>query len=103
MLFRSSLTGPQLTAWFFMVLPSYMLWPLWASITGSVVRPGASMLTSLSMAAPVVATLGLVLGSSTIGIYWARAFALSKSVAEGEADAEDGDVRDAPDPRLAEE
>lgn len=98
-----SLTGPQLTAWLFMVLPSYMLWPLWTSITGSVVRPGASILTSLSMAAPVVATLGLVLGSSTIGIYWARSFALSNGVVEGEAGAGNGDVHDAPDPRQAEE
>ena len=86
-----------------MVLPSYMLWPLWTSITGSVVRPGASILTSLSMAAPVVATLGLVLGSSTIGIYWARSFALSNGVVEGEAGAGNGDVHDAPDPRQAEE
>ena len=80
-----------------------MLWPLWTSITGSVVRPGASILTSLSMTAPMVTTLGLVLGSSMIGIYWVRSFALSNSVVEGENDTENGDVHDAPDPRLAEE
>lgn len=105
-----SLTGPQAAAWFLMVIPSYMLWPLWASVTGSVVTPGASMLTSVSMAAPVVTALGLVLGASTIGIYWARgplspgALDSGASAREDGAGAgEDGDADDAPDPRLAEE
>ncbi|MDY2669226.1 hypothetical protein [Schaalia hyovaginalis] len=85
-----SLTGPQAAAWFLMAMPSYMLWPLWTSITGAVVTPGPSALTSVSLAAPVVAALGLLLGASTLGVYWAR-------MREAR---DDGDAANAADSRL---
>ncbi len=78
-----SLTGPQAASWVLMVLPGYMLLPLWSSITGAVVTPGPSRGTSVALAAPVVAALGLVLGTTTIGVYWARLRALARTTAEG--------------------
>lgn len=73
LLSRFSLTGPQAAAWFLMALPGYAIWPLWTSISGAVVTPGPSPLTALALASPVVAALGMLLGASTIGVYWARA------------------------------
>ncbi|QPK81375.1 hypothetical protein G7Y41_00340 [Schaalia sp. ZJ405] len=67
-----SLTGPQFAGWAVLILPSYLLEPLWASLTGRVVTPGASTLTQIALAAPVAASLGLVLTTTTIGVYWAR-------------------------------
>lgn len=69
---RFSLTGPQAGAWLIMAIPTYMLVPLWSSITGSVVTPGPSVTTQLALASPVIASLGCLLGASTMGIYVAR-------------------------------
>ncbi|WP_022867235.1 hypothetical protein [Schaalia vaccimaxillae] len=69
---RWSLTGPQLAAWLVLVLPSYLFQPLWSSLTGHVVTPGASLSTQVAMAAPVATSLGLALATSTIGLFWAR-------------------------------
>lgn len=82
-----SLTGPQAAAWLLLVAPGYMLWPLWTSITGQVVTPGASPTTSISLASPVIAALGLLVGASTIGVYGARARAAAPT--EGEDPAAD--------------
>lgn len=69
---RWSLTGPQLVGWLFLVFPFYLFFPLWASLTGHIVTPGSSMLTQVSLAAPVAASFGLVLTTTTLGVYWAR-------------------------------
>lgn len=67
-----SLTGTQAAIWIFMILPAYMIWPLWSTLSGKLVTPTPSMFTSVSLSAPVIATLGLLLGASTFGVYWAR-------------------------------
>ncbi|MDC4232316.1 hypothetical protein M3T53_01120 [Actinomyces sp. B33] len=69
---RRSLTGLQSVTWAVLILPSYLLLPLWTSLSGHVVTPGVSTMTRVSLAAPVATALGLTLVTATIGIYWAR-------------------------------
>ncbi len=68
-----SMTGSQVLAWAVLVFPAYLLLPVWATLTGHVVTPGTEGVeTGMSLVAPVIATLGLVLATSTMGVHWAR-------------------------------
>lgn len=67
-----SLTGTQVTAWCVLILPGYIFWPLWSSLTGQIVTPGASPMTAFSLTFPIVAALGLLISTSTIGVYISR-------------------------------
>lgn len=69
---RWSSLGPVLASWVLMIVPAYFVLPVWASLTGHVATPGTSPLTSLSLSAPVVTALGLVLTSMSLGVYWTR-------------------------------
>lgn len=69
---RWSSLGPVLASWVLMIVPAYFVLPVWASLTGHVATPGASPLTALSLSAPVVTALGLVLTSMSLGVYWTR-------------------------------
>ena len=69
---RWSSLGPLLASWVLMIVPAYFVLPVWASLSGNVATPGASSLTSLSLSAPVVTALGLVLTSTSLGVYWTR-------------------------------
>lgn len=50
-----------------MMIPTYIVLPMWASLTGLVVTPGASIGTSIQMASPVMMALGTCLLGSVIG------------------------------------
>ncbi len=41
---RWSITGTQIATWTILVLPSYVVLPVWASLTGNVIVPGSSVL-----------------------------------------------------------
>lgn len=69
---RWSSLGPVLASWALMIVPAYFVLPVWASLTGHVATPGESPLTALSLSAPVVTALGLVLTSMSLGVYWTR-------------------------------
>lgn len=69
---RWSSLGPLLASWGLMIVPAYFVLPVWASLTGQVATPGVSSLTSLSLSAPVVTALGLVMTSMSLGVYWTR-------------------------------
>lgn len=64
---RWSSLGPQVAIWVFMVIPAYIIVPVWASLTGQVVTPGLSPMTALQMATPVVMALGLTLAAVAVG------------------------------------
>lgn len=69
---RWSLFGAEVVAVFLMVVPAYLVLPVWSTLSGRVATPGASVLTSLSMAAPVVTALGLTLAALGLGAHWTR-------------------------------
>lgn len=85
-----SLTGPQLVAWIILVIPGYMLVPLWTSLTGQVATPGHSLSTQVSLAAPVLTALGLVLATTSVGVHWARPRPVAAPEDEGNAAADEG-------------
>lgn len=85
-----SLTGPQLVAWIVLVIPGYMLVPLWTSLTGKVATPGYSLSTQVSLAAPVLTALGLVLATTSVGVHWARPRPVAAPEDEGETVVEEG-------------
>lgn len=64
---RWSSLGPQIAIWVFMVIPSYIVVPVWASLTGQVVTPGVSPMTAVQMATPVVMALGFTLAAVAVG------------------------------------
>ena len=74
LLAKWSVLGPQLAAWWLMIIPFYFVVPVWTSLTGAVATPGESALTALSLSAPVVTALGLVLSATTLGAHWTRRF-----------------------------
>lgn len=69
---RWSLLGPQLSAWLVLVLPAYLFIPVWTTLSGNVVTPGTQVLTQVSLATPAIATMGIVLGTASLGTNWAR-------------------------------
>ena len=69
---RWSITGTQIASWFILVLPTYVVLPVWASLTGNVIVPGPSLLTKMALASPPLAALGMATGCASLGILWAR-------------------------------
>ena len=69
---RWSITGAQLATWLILVLPSYVILPVWESLTGNVIVPGSSILTKVALACPTLAALGMATGCASLGILWAR-------------------------------
>ena len=69
---RWSITGTQLATWLILVLPAYVVIPVWASLTGSVIVPGPSILTKVALTCPTLAALGMATGCASLGILWAR-------------------------------
>lgn len=72
LLSRWSMIGPQLAAWGLLVVPFYVLFPLWATLTGRVITPGESAYTQIGLSAPALAALGMLMATSTLGIRWVR-------------------------------
>ena len=69
-----------------LVLPSYLVVPVWASLTGKVVVPGRSPITQLLVAAPVLTALGLTVATTSLGTLWSRTKALRALSAATEGD-----------------
>ena len=91
---RWSITGAQLATWLILVLPTYVVVPVWASLTGNVIVPGPSILTKLALASPTLAALGMATGCASMGVLWARVRALrsldsSEDTTHKEGPAED--------------
>lgn len=69
---RWSITGAQAAAWTILVLPTYVILPVWASLTGNVIVPGSSIMTRVALASPPLAALGMATGCASLGVLWAR-------------------------------
>ena len=73
---RWSITGTQIATWTILVLPSYVILPVWSSLTGNVIVPGPSIMTKFALASPPLAALGMATGCASMGVLWARVRAL---------------------------
>lgn len=58
---RWSVLGPSLAVLSLMILPTYIVFPMWASLSGFVVTPGESFVTAIQMSSPVLMALGTCL------------------------------------------
>ena len=87
---RWSITGTQIATWAILVLPSYVILPVWASLTGNVIVPGSSIITKFSLAAPPLAALGMATGCASMGVLWARMRALKNLDASQAASTKEG-------------
>ena len=87
---RWSITGTQIATWTILVLPSYVVLPVWASLTGNVIVPGSSLLTKIALASPPLAALGMATGCASMGVLWARIRALKKLEADEDSTAKEG-------------
>ena len=87
---RWSITGTQIATWTILVLPSYVVLPVWASLTGNVIVPGSSILTKFSLASPPLAALGMATGCASMGVLWARVRALKNLDASQAASTNEG-------------
>ena len=87
---RWSITGTQIATWAILVLPSYVVLPVWASLTGNVIVPGSSIITKFSLAAPPLAALGMATGCASMGVLWARIRALKNLDASQAASTNEG-------------
>ena len=87
---RWSITGTQIASWFILVLPTYVVLPVWASLTGNVIVPGSSLLTKIALASPPLAALGMATGCTSMGVLWARIRALKKLEADEDSTAKEG-------------
>ena len=87
---RWSITGTQIATWAILVLPSYVILPVWASLTGNVIVPGSSIITKFSLAAPPLAALGMATGCASRGVLWARMRALKNLDASQAASTNEG-------------
>ena len=87
---RWSITGTQIASWFILVLPTYVVLPVWASLTGNVIVPGSSLLTKIALASPPLAALGMATGCASMGVLWARVRALKKLEADEDSTAKEG-------------
>ena len=87
---RWSITGTQIATWTILVLPSYVVLPVWASLTGNVIVPGSSVLTKFSLASPPLAALGMATGCASMGVLWARMRALKNLDASQAASTNEG-------------
>ena len=87
---RWSITGTQIATWTILVLPSYVILPVWASLTGNVIVPGPSIITKFALASPPLAALGMATGCASMGVLWARVRALKSLDASHDASANEG-------------
>ena len=87
---RWSITGTQITTWTILVLPSYVILPVWASLTGNVIVPRPSIMTKFALASPPLAALGMATGCASMGVLWARVRALKSLDASHDASANEG-------------
>ncbi len=87
---RWSITGTQIATWAILVLPSYVVLPVWASLTGNVIVPGSSVLTKFSLACTPLAALGMATGCASMGVLWARIRAVKKLDASQAASTNEG-------------
>ena len=87
---RWSITGTQIATWTILVLPSYVVLPVWASLTGNVIVPGPSIITKFALASPPLAALGMATGCASMGVLWARVRALKNLDASQDALANEG-------------
>ena len=87
---RWSITGTQIATWTILVLPSYVILPVWASLTGNVIVPGPSIMTKFALASPPLAALGMATGCASMGVLWARVRALKSLDASHDASANEG-------------
>ena len=87
---RWSITGTQIATWTILVLPSYVVLPVWASLTGNVIVPGPSIITKFALASPPLAALGMATGCASMGVLWARVRALKSLDASHDASANEG-------------
>ena len=87
---RWSITGTQIATWTILVLPSYVILPVWASLTGNVIVPGPSIMTKFALASPPLAALGMATGCASMGVLWARVRALKNLDASHDASANEG-------------
>ena len=91
---RWSITGTKIATWTILVLPSYVVLPVWASLTGNVIVPGPSIITKFALASPPLAAPGMATGCASMGVLWARVRALrsldsSEDTTHKEGPAED--------------
>ena len=87
---RWSITGTQIATWTILVLPSYVILPVWASLTGNVIVPRPSIMTKFALASPPLAALGMATGCASMGVLWARVRALKSLDASHDASANEG-------------
>lgn len=69
---RWSVLGTQVPAWLLMILPGLFAVPVWSTLTGVVITPGASHVTAVGLTAPVVTALGSLLVATSLGVHWMR-------------------------------
>ena len=91
---RWSITGTQIATWTILVVPSYVILPVWASLTGNVIVPGPSIMTKFALASPPLAALGMATGCASMGVLWARVRALKSLDASHDASANEGPAED---------
>ena len=87
---RWSITGTQIATWTILVLPSYVVLPVWASLTGNVIVPGPSIITKFALASPPLAALGMATGCASMAVLWARVRALKRLDASQDASTNEG-------------
>ena len=87
---RWSITGAQVAAWVILVLPAYVVLPVWASLTGNVIVPGTSIITRIALASPPLAALGMATGCASLGVFWARLRAAKIRDSAAESTANEG-------------
>ena len=87
---RWSITGAQVAAWIVLVLPAYVVLPVWASLTGNVIVPGTSIITRIALASPPLAALGMATGCASLGVFWARLRAAKIRDSAAESTANEG-------------
>ena len=72
------------------MLPTYVVLPVWGSLTGNVIVPGPSLLTKMALASPPLAALGMATGCASMGVLWARVRALKKLETDEDSTAKAG-------------
>ena len=87
---RWSITGTQIATWTILVLPSYVVLPVWASLTGNVIVPGPSIITKFALASPPLAALGMATGCASMAVLWARVRALKRLDASQDVSTNEG-------------
>lgn len=64
---RWSASAPITVIALSMIIPNYILLPMWASLTGQVVTPGMSLNTAIQMSSPIMMALGTCMLGACVG------------------------------------